>query len=133
MVAEARWLPGTPLGLLIADDDPGFRGTLRTVFEPEGFRTYEAASGEEAIEIARVEPVHVLLMDWQMPLMSGLEAFRVIKSILGLVPCVFMTGRPTKEFMLRALAEKAFTVIEKPVSAGVVRLTVRRIVETYYT
>jgi len=132
MVADTRWpMPGPP-GLLIADDDASCRGALRDLFEPEGFRTYEAGSGPEAIEIARVEAVHLLLMDWQMPRMTGLEAFRVIKEMLGLLPCILMTGSPSKELLLRAMAERASTVIEKPISPGVVVYTVRRVIERFY-
>jgi CheY-like chemotaxis protein len=132
VVAAAPSMTSGPLGLLIADDDAHCRSALREVFEPEGFRTFEASTGFEAIEIARVEPVHMLLMDWQMPMMTGLEAFRIIREMLGALPCILMTGNPTKELLLRAMAEKAFTVIEKPVSAGVVVYTVRRVVRQFY-
>jgi CheY-like chemotaxis protein len=133
LVAATRWSASGPLGLLIADDDAACRGALRELFEPEGFLTYEAGSGPEAIEIARVEPVHLLLMDWQMPRMTGLEAFRIIKGMLGLLPCILMTGSPSKELLMRALAEQAFTVIEKPISPGVVVFTVRRVIEQFYS
>ena len=133
MVAAWRWTGSDPFGLLIADDDEHLRSALREVFEPEGFTTYEASCGPEAIEIARVEPVHVLLMDWQMPMMTGLEAFHIIKETLGLLPCILMTGAPSKELMMRALAEQAATVIQKPVSPGVVMYTVRRVIETFYS
>ncbi len=128
----AAWTRHEPLGLLIADDDADYRSAIREAVEPEGFRTFEAGTGLQAIEIARTEPVDLLLMDWQMPLMTGLEAFRIIKEMMGLLPCILMTGHPTKELLLRALAEQAFAVLEKPVSAGVVVYTVRRVVQRFY-
>lgn len=131
-MAQMRSASDGPLGLLIADDDRACRSALCDLFEPRGFRTYEAAGGDEAIEIARTQLVHLLLMDWHMPGMTGLEAFRLIKEMVGLLPCIFMTGHPTKEFLLSALAERAFTVIEKPISPGVVVFTVRRVVQTFY-
>ena len=42
-----------PYSILITDDDPDARETLRDVFEPEGFRTFLAESGEEAIDIVK--------------------------------------------------------------------------------
>jgi CheY-like chemotaxis protein len=132
VVSTAPWSMTEPMGLLIADDDPACRAALCDLLKPEGFRTYEAGSGYEAIEIARAEVVHLLLMDWQMPRMTGLEAFRVIKRTLGLLPCILMTGAPSKEFLLRAMAEEAFTVIEKPISPGLAVYTVRRVIEEFY-
>lgn len=132
MVASARWPMSEPMGLLIADDDAACRSALRELLEPEGFRTFEASSGPEAIEIARVEAVHLLMFDWQMPEMTGLEAFRIIRDTRGPVPCILMTGSPSKELLLRALAESASTVIEKPISPGVAIYTVRRVIEKFY-
>ena len=51
--------------LLIADDDDAFRGTLREIFEPF-FRLIEAQSGEEALELAAHEEVHLALFDMHM-------------------------------------------------------------------
>jgi CheY-like chemotaxis protein len=132
MVAATRWPIVEPMGLLIADDDEACRAALRDLLEPEGFHTYEAGSGPEAIEIARAEIVHLLLLDWQMPRMTGLEAFRVIKGILGLLPCILMTGAPSKELLMSALSEQAATVIEKPISPGLTVYTVRRVIEEFY-
>jgi len=132
LVAAARWPTMEPLGVLVADDDAACRGALCELFEPEGFHTYEAGSGPEAIEIARVQPVHLLLMDWQMPRMTGLETFRIIKRMLGFRPCILMTGSPSKELLMRALAERASTVIEKPISPGVIMFTVRHVIERFY-
>ena len=47
-------LPETP-SLLITDDDPGFRETLRVIFEPKGFRTLLAGDGDEALKIVHNE------------------------------------------------------------------------------
>ena len=132
VVAAARWMTEGPLGLLIADDDARLRSALREVFEPEGFRTYEASTGAEAVDVAQNEPVDLLMMDWQMPGMTGLEAFRLIKEMLGLLPCILMTGAPSKELLLNALAEQAYTVLEKPISPGVAVYTVHRVVKVFY-
>jgi two-component system, response regulator PdtaR len=56
--------------LLIVDDDPGFRETLRCVFEPH-VQLVEATCGEEAIEIVRDRPVDLVLLDMHMRLLTG--------------------------------------------------------------
>src|SRR5436305_1615676 len=48
-----------PYRILITDDDTGCRESLREIVEEEGYGTYLAASGEEALDIVREEPVHL--------------------------------------------------------------------------
>src|SRR4051812_8596119 len=62
-----------PYSVLITDDDPGSRETLRDIVETEGYRTILASSGEEALDIAREEPVHLAVFDVHMPRMTGVE------------------------------------------------------------
>ena len=53
--------------ILITDDDPVARETLREIFEPVGYRTLLAESGEEALDIVREHDVHLALMDFHLP------------------------------------------------------------------
>ncbi|HEX4148772.1 MAG TPA: response regulator, partial [Pirellulales bacterium] len=53
--------------ILITDDDPSFRETLRSVFEPRGFRTLLAGDGEEALRIVERDEIHLVLLDMHMP------------------------------------------------------------------
>ena len=71
-----------PLQILIADDHPLFRKGLRTLLEaqPDLEVTGEAASGQEAIEMAAAHQPDVVLMDLQMPEGGGLAATRMITS-----------------------------------------------------
>ena len=62
--------------LLITDDDADFRETLGDIFERRGFRILLAPDGEEALQIAVREPVHLLVTDLHMPRLSGLETIR---------------------------------------------------------
>ena len=80
--------------MLIADDDAVFRETLRTIFEPR-FETLEAASGEEAIEIAEAEPLDIALLDMHMHVLTGLETLKVLKSFNWLMPCMLITADAT--------------------------------------
>ena len=56
--------------ILITDDDRDFRETLRALLEPRNFRTLLAGDGEEALDIVRAEPVHLVLLDNNMPRLS---------------------------------------------------------------
>jgi CheY-like chemotaxis protein len=54
---------GHPYSILITDDDPAARETLREIFAPQGYNTLMAESGEEAIDLVRDHEVHLALMD----------------------------------------------------------------------
>jgi CheY-like chemotaxis protein len=121
-----------PYSILIADDDRGARETLRDIVEPEGYRTLLATSGEEALDIVRQEAVHLVLLDMQMPRMTGLETIQLVRQMNALLPCVLVTADATERLMQQAMRARAFSVIAKPVSKNVVLYTVvRALVRAY--
>src|SRR5437764_11023985 len=75
--------------LLITDDDRDFRETLAGALADRGFETLQAADGEEALKIVCRQEVHLLLLDMQMPRLSGLETierFRGLELVGWAVP-----------------------------------------------
>ncbi|HEX4143969.1 MAG TPA: response regulator [Pirellulales bacterium] len=102
--------------ILITDDDLDFRETLRSVFEPRGFRTLLAGDGEEAIEIIRGEEVHLVLLDVHMPRLSGLETLRLVKQFKWRVPCILLSAAVDDSIIRQAEMAQAFSVLSKPVS-----------------
>src|SRR5262245_8939398 len=71
------------LSVVLADDDPRFRATIKRVMETRGgFRIKEAGNGEEAVRLAGELRPDVILMDLAMPRINGLEATRIIKEQL---------------------------------------------------
>ena len=110
--------------ILISDDDVEFRETLRGMFEPQGYRTIVAADGQEAVEIVRSEPIHLVLLDLHMPKLSGLEVLQFIKQFNALLPCILMSAG-LDEAVRRQAERLAFSVLAKPVSG----LHIRSLVE----
>ena len=84
MVAEARTPvePGRAYSILITDDD-------------RGFQTLQASCGEEAIDIVRVELVHLAIFDMHMPRMTGLEALEQVRLLNDLLPAILVTADAT--------------------------------------
>jgi len=121
-----------PYSILITDDDANCREALREIVEPEGFRTYLASSGEEAIDIVRGEPVHLALLDMHMPRLTGLETLELVRQINEMLPCILITGDASAELMRQAFRARAYSVIPKPVSKNVViYMVVRALVRVY--
>jgi CheY-like chemotaxis protein len=119
--------------LLITDDDRDFRETLRLVFEPRGFQTFLAADGEEALEIVRSRPVHVVLLDMHMPRLTGLETIRRIKQLARPVPTILMSAALDSQIQREAEEEQVFTVLPKPFSFHTIRDVVRdALARTYH-
>jgi CheY-like chemotaxis protein len=121
-----------PFSILITDDDPGARETLRDIFAPQGFNTLMAESGEEAIDLIRDHEVHLALMDMHLPRLSGLETIAIVRQIKGVIPAILITADQDDNLMRRALSEHAFCVLAKPVSRHVVIYVVRKALEKYY-
>lgn len=111
--------------LLVADDDPIFRETVQQVLEAEGYRTLLASTGEEAVALARQQDVHVLLLDFHMPMLTGLEAFRLVRQVKQNVPCILMSGAIDPETVEQARREAVFEILTKPFSARQLSTVVR--------
>jgi CheY-like chemotaxis protein len=87
------------LKVLIVDDEPVNRLVLARMIEHLGSQCIEAASGAEALELLRQQPVDLVLMDIQMPRMSGIEAVELLRADVGPnreAPVVAVTGDTTR-------------------------------------
>ena len=120
-----------PYGILITDDDDGCRDALRSIVEPEGYRTFLASSGEEALDIIREAPIHLALLDVNMPTLTGLETLLLVHQINALLPVILVTAEADENLMRRAIRAHAYSVIPKPVSKNVVLYTVVRALRIY--
>mgnify|MGYP003476555626 CR=1 FL=1 len=81
--------------LLITDDDRDFREALSGVIEPQGFRTYQAEDGEQAVSIIRSQHIHLVLLDMHMPGMDGLDVCRAMRAdpTTAAVPVIMLTAK----------------------------------------
>jgi DNA-binding NarL/FixJ family response regulator len=78
--------------VVLVDDDPAIRGLLRPALERQGIDIVgEATDGIEAVEVVRELSPDVVLMDVQMPGMTGIEAAREIKVLAPNIQIVFVT------------------------------------------
>jgi two-component system, response regulator PdtaR len=115
-----------PYSILITDDDRDCRETLRDIVAPQGYRTVLAESGEEALAIFNIEPIHLVLLDMHMPRLTGLETAQLIHEQNAVLPCILITADADAGLIRQALNSHVFSVIPKPVSKNVVLYTVVR-------
>lgn len=118
--------------ILISDDNRGFRETLQSMFEPEGFHTLLAEDGEQALEIARSHEVHVILLDMHMPKLTGLEVLRMVRQFKALLPCIILSADLDEAIVRQAQLAQAFSVLSKPVSRSLITGTVEQALQRAY-
>jgi len=105
----------TALQILVVDDDPAIRRTLRGVLEDEGHRVAEAGDGPQALEAIERRRFDVVLLDVNMPEMNGLQALTMIREQTPQTGVIMVSGESTIGTAVQALKRGAFDFIEKPV------------------
>jgi len=123
---------GRNYSILITDDDTQSRDTLQDIIQREGFQTLLAGSGEEAIDIVRMAPVHLVLLDMHMPTLTGLETLQLLRQINARLPALLVTGDPTDNLVRAAIAAQCFSVLPKPVSRKLLVYTVLKALSRAY-
>ncbi len=127
MVAWSRALADTHPSVLVADDSDAWRGAVGDVLARAGFRTLEAADGQEAVEVVRGERLDVVLIDFHMPRLDGLQALRIIRRERTRLPSVLMTAHPNDVPPDQVRALRIATVLAKPADRRVIVATVTRV------
>lgn len=102
--------------VLVADDDAAFRGMIKVSLETEGFDVLEATDGQQCIEKAIKESPEVILMDIMMPVMDGIKACGILRSMVSTkgIPIIFLTVRSEIESKLEGFKCGADDYIPKP-------------------
>ena len=128
--AIAKRVPKTDLRgrrLLIIDDNPQAREVLSSMLVSMTFRVHEAPSGNEGIEMVRQaagrnEPYEVIFVDWQMPVLDGIETAKRISALPNLTvrPHLIMVTAYGREEVLKQAEQAAFeNVLIKPVTPSI--------------
>jgi two-component system, OmpR family, KDP operon response regulator KdpE len=100
--------------VLIVDDETSIRRALRTTLCKLGFRTVEAARGEEALSLVRANPFDAILLDINMPGMTGIETCKNIRRLFPRIPILMLTVRDSEDDKVEALDAGADDYITKP-------------------
>ncbi len=112
--------------ILIVDDEEDLRETLTEQFElTEGFTALTAASGEEALRILGAERVDLVILDVDMPGLSGREVVRRMREANIRVPVIMLTGRSGEADTVAGLEAGANDYVAKPFSFAVLLARVR--------
>jgi two-component system, OmpR family, KDP operon response regulator KdpE len=105
-----------PTTVLIVDDEPQIRRVMRTTLTSQGYAVVEAKTGEEALEKLRSDHPGLILLDVNLPGISGLDVCREIRQSSD-VPIVMLTVRNTERDKVQALDAGADDYVVKPFGA----------------
>jgi FixJ family two-component response regulator len=104
----------TPL-ISIVDDDEWIRGALEALVRSLGFATRTFASAEAFLRSSVVGETRCLILDVQMPKMSGVELQRHLSHLGFEIPIIFITAYPDERVKARALNGGAICFLHKPI------------------
>ncbi len=123
------------LRVLLAEDDRDIRAVARLSLRRAGFDVVMVESGEEAIEAAANVLPDVVLLDWLLPGMDGLETLGALRAsaATSAIPVIFLTARTHPSETARAMAEGAIGCLGKPFNALTLGDDVQRLFETWRT
>ncbi len=100
--------------LLIIEDEPGIARFLKQGLEEEAYEVDVIASGPEGLAQALAQPYALLLVDWMLPGLTGLEVCRQLRASGSTTPLIFLTARDTVADTVAGLQAGANDYIKKP-------------------
>lgn len=111
-MAEASNLDGKMI--LVVDDMPIIRVTLRRILEKEGFHCLEASNGEEALALLEDRPAELVLTDIHMPVMDGMELVAALKPRMPELAVVMVSSVEETQTAVEAIQMGAYGYVHKP-------------------
>ena len=99
--------------ILICDDQTDIVNALKIYLAPEGYRLFEAYTGDEALKIVKEQNIHLVLLDVMMPRMDGITATAKIREFSN-VPIILLTAKSETEDKVLGLNVGADDYVTKP-------------------
>ena len=125
--------------VLLANEQESWHQTVRHLLEPQGVQTVSARTGREALQVIQSRPVHVAVLDTQMPQLGGLQIvklmrdMRLAQSRVEPVPvAILLASHLTTHLLHEALGMQVFSVLSKPVDFNVLLDSLARVLRRYH-
>ena len=104
--------------ILLADDEANLRRLVHTTLEDPQYRILEAADGTSALELTRTEHPDLLVLDWMMPDLSGIEVAQALRQdpATAHIPIIMLTAQGQERDKAQGRAVGAYAYLVKPFS-----------------
>jgi len=100
--------------ILVVEDDGEMRSLLEDILAEEGYRATGAPDPLSALMILLGEGADLLVTDWKMPAMDGLDLVASVRRCLPGLPVVFVTAYASSDLRTRAIERGVFSILPKP-------------------
>jgi two-component system nitrogen regulation response regulator NtrX len=115
--------------VMIVDDEESIRETLSQVMEDDGYDVATAASGEEAVRMAKETVPDLVLLDIWMKGIDGIETLKLLKDSYPDLPVIMISGHANIENAIQATKTGAYDLLEKPLTMEKVLLAANNALE----
>lgn len=112
--------------ILVIDDDQSIRETLTTFLKRQGYQPMAAEDGSKGVELIRIEMPDLVICDYKMPKMTGLEVLEKIKEIDSSIHFIMITAFDEMQTTVDAMQKGAYDFIEKPLDIDRLKITIKR-------
>jgi DNA-binding response OmpR family regulator len=107
-------MPDTPKKLPLIEDDSSLGMRLRKGLQQEGYETWLARTGEEGLLQARQDAFDLLILDWMLPDLQGIDVLQLLRAESRRIPILFLTARDEVEDRVLGLDSGADDYLTKP-------------------
>jgi DNA-binding NtrC family response regulator len=116
--------------ILIVEDEARMRRLLELHLAEQGFTTHSAENGETGLKVLQQETIDLIVTDFRLPGMNGLEFLQAVKRINASLPVVMMTAYGSVEAAVEAMKAGASDYVLKPFSLEEMSLVIRKELDT---
>ncbi len=116
--------------ILVIDDDKLIRKVFKLTLSKEGYDVLEAEDGKQGLSIIKSELPDLVLTDFQMPGINGLEVIAEINRLKLNIPVIMLTGYGDVSLTIKSIQKGAYEFLEKPTKPEVLKSTVRNALDS---
>jgi CheY-like chemotaxis protein len=115
--------------ILIADAEQAFQDGLIPVLEREGYQVFGCGTGTQALELLKSEAFDVLIVDWKLPDLQGLQIMEAARRQEAPIPLIMTTYQPDVDAAVKTMKLGAADYLAKPISPDQILNLVNQIME----
>lgn len=116
--------------ILIIDDNKLIRKTLKDSLTKAGYTPLEAEDGETGLQLVRTEQPDLVITDFQMPGISGLDVLSEIRKLNMSIPVIVLTAYGDVVLTIKSIQQGAFDFLEKPIDPVQLKSTIQRALDS---
>ncbi len=119
--------------ILVIDDDKLVRKVFKLTLSKEGYDVLEAEDGRQGLQLIKTENPDLVLTDFQMPGINGLEVIAEITRLKLNIPVIMLTGYGDVSLTIKSIQKGAYEFLEKPTKPELLKSTVRKALDSAQT